>query len=355
MKSTAEQSSESKVSAQIEAEYDAVRNRAGLIDLSANGRIRVGGSEAVMFLNGLVTNDMKTLAENHWMPAVFPTVQGRLIAVTRIVRLGDDLSGKNPSPNFLLETEAATHEALLKTIERFTLAGDFRVIDVTADKGKLTVQGPRAAAIIASTFGAAIGDLSRDGAVETSWNETRLTIIRATHTGEDGFDLIFEIGHAPSISSLLIGAGATPVGQDALEVLRIEAGIPRFGQDMNETNVVPEVNLDEAVSYTKGCYIGQEIIVRIKHRGHVAKQLSGLKLESEETVLPGAVIKSVDGAEVGRVTSSAFSPTLRTGIALGYVRYEHAAIDTTLRVITEAGETTARVTALPFVRGSFGR
>src|SRR5829696_10396301 len=113
---------------------------AGLIDLSAaRGRIRVSGSEATMFLNGLITNDVKNLAENRWMPAVFPTVQGRLIGSVRIARLGD---------TFLIETEPASHEAVLKTVSRFTMAGDFKVSDVTSETALLTVQGKRAVEIV---------------------------------------------------------------------------------------------------------------------------------------------------------------------------------------------------------------
>src|SRR5690349_20873085 len=120
----------SKAVAQTESEYSAVRDGgAGIIDLSSRGRIIVGGSEAVMFLNGLITNDMKTLEPLHWMPAVFPNVQGRLIAAVRVVRLADE---KN-TPRFLLDTEGATHKAVLKIIQRFTMAGDFRVADVTGD------------------------------------------------------------------------------------------------------------------------------------------------------------------------------------------------------------------------------
>src|SRR5687768_16944724 len=118
------------------SEYSAVREAgAGLIDLSERGRVRVGGSEATMFLNGLITNDMKTLVENRWMPAAFPTVQGRLIGAVRVAR---------GSKDFLIDTDAASHEAVLKTISRFTLAGDFHVSDVTAETAMLSVQGERA-------------------------------------------------------------------------------------------------------------------------------------------------------------------------------------------------------------------
>src|SRR5689334_9957509 len=278
------------------AEYTAVRDGgAGLIDLSERGRIRVSGSEATMFLNGLVTNDMKSLAENRWMPAVFPTVQGRLIGVVRIARLRE---------GFLIDTERASQEAVLKTISRFTMAGDFKVADLTDESATLSLQGVRAGEIVGKVLKTIVADLPRDGVKEIEG----VTIIRATHTAEDGFDLVFDSSRADELRRRLEDAGATSVDQHTFDVLRIEAGIARFGRDMDETNVIPELNLDDAVSYTKGCYVGQEIIVRIKHRGHPAKKLVGLK--ADRPMEPGAI-----------VTSAAVSPRVGN-IALGYVRYE---------------------------------
>jgi len=122
---------------------------------------------------------------------------------------------------------------------------------------------------------------------------------------------------------------------------------------MNETNVVTETNLDDAVSFTKGCYIGQEIIARIKYRGHVAKKLSGLMFEQDEPIEVGATIKSAEGKDIGRVTSVARSPRLNRTIALGYVRYEYLAAGTNVKVISGGLEVAATVEVLPFVRGSW--
>jgi folate-binding protein YgfZ len=275
-----------------------------------------------MFLNGLVTNDMKSLAENRWMPAVFPTVQGRLIGVVRIARLRD---------GFLIDTERGSHDAVLKTISRFTMAGDFRVADVTDESAMLSLQGRRAAEVVGKVTKTIVADLPRNGVSEIEG----VTIIRATHTSEDGFDLVFESTRVDELWQALQGAGATPVDQETFEILRIEAGIARFGRDMDETNVVPELNLDDAVSYTKGCYVGQEIIVRIKHRGHPAKKLVGLK--ADQPLEPGAI-----------VTSAAVSPKVGN-IGLGYVRYESIEPGTTVLV----DEIKATVTELPFIRGSW--
>jgi len=291
-------------------EYEAVRDGgAGVIDLStARGRIRVSGSEATMFLNGLITNDVKNLAQNRWMPAVFPTVQGRLIGAVRVIR--------GAEPGFLIDTETASHDAVLKTISRFTLAGDFKVADLTSETALLTVQGNQAAEIVEKVTG--VSDLPENGVAE----KDGMTIIRATHTGEDGFDVIIDSSRKAELQQALETAGAQPVGEDTFEILRVEAGIARFGQDMDETNVVPETNLDDAVSFTKGCYVGQEIIVRIKHRGHPAKKLTSLRFETDQQVEPGAVILSKENQEIGRVTSAVVSPRLGS-IGLGYVRYEH--------------------------------
>src|SRR5688572_29509353 len=297
-------------------EYEAVRGRgAGLIDLSSSrGRIRVSGSEAVMFLNGLITNDIKNATENAWLPAVFPTVQGRVIGAVRILK---------SDSGFLIDTDTASHEAILKTISRFTLAGDFRVSDVSTEIALLSVQGRGAGEVVESIDA---------------------TIVRATHTGEAGFDLLVDATDVASVKETLVAAGAQPVTPETFEILRIEAGIPRHGQDMDDTNVVLEANLDDAISYTKGCYVGQEIIIRIKHRGHVAKKLTGLKFD--RPVDSGATIASNDGKEIGRVTSTAYSPKLESTIALGYVRYEYLSPGTAVK----AGDASGTVTDLPFVR-----
>jgi folate-binding protein YgfZ len=293
-------------------EYEIVRDGgAGLIDLSAaRGRIKVSGSEATMFLNGLMTNDMKSLAANRWMPSVFPTVQGRLIGVVRVIR--------GSEPSFLIDTETASHDAVLKTISRFTMAGDFKVSDVTEETALLTIQGQNAGEVIEKVFETSASEIPDKGVSEVQ----SVTIIRASHTGEDGFDIFIDASRKAELLQALETAGAQPISDDTLEILRVEAGIARFGVDVDETNVVPETNLDDAVSYTKGCYVGQEIIVRIKHRGHPAKKLTGLRFETDAQVESGAVINSIEDQEIGRVTSAVISPR-RGSIGLGYVRYEY--------------------------------
>jgi len=320
-------------------EYEIVREGgAGLIDLSAaRGRIRVSGSEATMFLNGLMTNDMKALAANSWMPSVFPTVQGRLIGVVRVIR--------GSEPTFLIDTETASHDAVLNTISRFTMAGDFKVSDVTAETVLLSVQGQTAGEVIEKVFETSASETPVNGVLEAQWQSLPVTIIRASQTGENGFDVVVDSSRQAELLQALETAGAQPISEDTLEVLRVEAGIARFGRDIDETNVVPETNLDDAVSFTKGCYVGQEIIVRIKHRGHPAKKLTGLRFETDAQIESGAIIHSTENQEIGRVTSAVVSPRMGS-IGLGFVRYEHLAEGT--RVVVGDG-INATVTGLPFV------
>ncbi len=168
------------IDSDVLSQYAAVRDGGvGVIDLSLRGRISVSGSEAVMFLNGLITNDLKTLGENRWMAAAFPNVQGRLLAAVRVIKRANDI---------LLDTEAVTREKVLKIIERFTLAGDFKVTDLTDSTRQISFQGRGASELVEETFG--VKDLPRDGV----WQNEHVTIIRATHTGEDGFDVIGEPG-----------------------------------------------------------------------------------------------------------------------------------------------------------------
>lgn len=331
-------------------EYASVREAgAGLIDLSSRGRFLVTGSEAVLFLNGLITNDMKTLAENQWMPAAFPNVQGRLIASVRVVRCKDDTTGKKAGPTFLIDTEAATHEPVLKTVGRFTLAGDFHVTDSTGLTALLSVQGKRAAEIVRIVLGDLVAQTPRNGVATTEWQQQTVTVLRATHTAEDGFDLIVNAEHARALWAALVAARARPVGHDALNILRIEAGQPLYGIDMDETTVVTEANLDDAVSYTKGCYVGQEIIARIKYRGHVAKKMVGLIFDRAVKLENDVRIRSLEDKEIGRVTSATLSPHLGCTIGLGYVKYDYIAPETEVRAISGENQIAARVSGLPIV------
>ncbi|HEX5705689.1 MAG TPA: glycine cleavage T C-terminal barrel domain-containing protein [Pyrinomonadaceae bacterium] len=338
--------------------YEAVRGGgAAVFDLRERGRVEVAGAEAVQFLNGLVTNDVKALSDGRWMRAAFPNVQGRLIANARVLRTGDA---------FLFDTEPATRAALLKTLERFTLAGDFRVRDLTGETSCLSVQGARAADVVRETLGEEAAALARGQVFKSQGGGhssdvgrrfTRtFTILRDTHTSEDGFDVIVGASDADALLAELTRAGALRAVGEASEVLRVEAGVPVYGKDVDESSVVLEAVAEEAVSFTKGCYVGQEIIARIHWRGHVAKKLAGLVFEGDaRPATPARLLAGEADREAGRVTSAVFSPRLGRAVALAVVKYEFLKAGTRLRIASGEGEEAlaARVAELPLVRGSW--
>ena len=330
------------------AEYEAVRGGgAGLLDLSSRGRVEVSGGEAVRFLNGMVTNDVARLEDGAWMHAAFPNPQGRLVASARVLRDGG---------RFLFDTEPATYGRLLGALERFTLAGDFRVRDLTGETALLSVQGTRAAEFVGAALGREAAETVRGRVTSARLGEGVVTVIRATHTAEDGFDIFVSAPTAPSVWQSLVEAGARPSGADALEVLRVEAGVPRYGVDASDANVVLEVvDEAEAVSYTKGCYAGQEIIARIHWRGHVAKRLAGLVFDRDaEPPAEARLLDCATGREAGRITSTVFSPRLRRRVALALVKYDFLAPGTELKVFSGDTEVcAAHVAALPLVRGGW--
>lgn len=321
-------------------QYDAVRNGgAGWRVRTDRGLIQVSGTEAIQFLNGLITNDVKTLEDGQWMAAAFPNVQGRLIASVRVLHVGDA---------FLFDTESASHDAVYQSLYRFSFAGDFKVADLTETTTQFSIQGSDAARIVDDIFGDVAAGVERGRVVA----QNGTNIIRATHSGEDGFDIFVERAGSDALRQQLAATTIPEISDDVWNVLRIEAGEPLFDVDMTATNVVLEAVADEAVSYTKGCYVGQEIIARIHWRGHVAKKLTGLKIAGGP-VGPEDRLFTAEAKEIGRVTSAVYSPALGQWAALAYVKYDFLAAGTELKLICGEMEHPAVVAELPLVRGSW--
>ncbi|HKP71074.1 MAG TPA: glycine cleavage T C-terminal barrel domain-containing protein [Pyrinomonadaceae bacterium] len=289
--------------------YNVIRSGGTGYYTEARGLIAVRGGEAVQFLDGLITNDMKTLVDGGRMLAAFPDAKGRLIAVVRIVRL---------SERFLIETEEATHQKVHDNLMRFTMAGDFFVEDLSEEYQYIKVWD-RSFIPITPPF----IEFDRRGGTDYF-----------VHS-EDAPDFVGELKYRDSID----------VSGELFETLRIESGLPRFGVDMDETTIVPELGLDDMISYTKGCYIGQEIIARIHFRGHVAKRLTGIVAEADTNLATNTELLTEDGKNAGRVSSVSISPKLQRPIGLAYVRYDYLSEGTKLR----AGDTAVEVSKLPFV------
>jgi folate-binding protein YgfZ len=295
--------------------YEAVGRGAAAFYKQKRGLIAVWGRESVQFLNGLITNDAAALADGAQMTAAFPNAQGRLLALVRV---------RKSEERFLFETDEATHEKVFQNLHRFTFAGDFFVEDMSA--------------------GYEYFEIFNNPADPTDPGNALI------FNGTASTDYFVPVDAADAFENELRASGAIELGHELYELLRIENGVPKYGVDMDESTVVLETGLDEAVSFNKGCYIGQEIIARIHFRGHVAKKLAGLMLDTAE--LPGSAnggpanyeLLSPDGKNAGRLTSIVLSPRIGRIIALGYVRYDYLAEGTILKM----GETTSTVTKLPF-------
>jgi folate-binding protein YgfZ len=301
----------------LRGEYDAIRGGVAVIDISAAGKLQLSGKNSVQFLNGLISNDVKSLKPGEGVLAAFPTVQGKLLALCRIYNLGEYL---------LLELDAINREKIFKNLSRFVPAGEFFVTDASGQFELLSLQGPRAPELIEALTGRPVDDRPYQIG---EWQIAGAPVFIASHSrcGETGFDLFFPIEFSQKVLETILERGvifgARRAGEAAFEIARIEAGVPREGVDAGEDYIILESELESAVSYTKGCYLGQEIIARIHWRGEPAKRLRGLLIDADQAPQPGAELFDDQGKKVGEITSVARSFALDRIIALGYVHRYH--------------------------------
>lgn len=325
-------------------EYHAVRAGIGLIDLSYRGIVEVGGKDGTRFLNGMVTSDVKALKVGSGQYSVMLTVHGKLIADMQIYAIDD---------RYWLDLHQELAPKVLQAIDRHLVADEVEIRDRIADFVLLALQGPASLELLAQLGIGGAKDLEEYQHLETTIESKYVRVIRASETGESGFVLVTEAGAAVAVWQGLLQAGCDhqlrPVGMEALNTLRIEAGMPWYGIDMDETNLLQEAGLERAASFSKGCYIGQETVVRVAHRGHVNWHLVGLVIGGSEVPEVGAKLRH-DQREVGRITSAVHSPALSRPVALGYVRRERMAPGTILEVRASPSDTSAEIVPLPFYR-----
>jgi folate-binding protein YgfZ len=327
-----------------EEEADMVRGAAGLIDLSFHGAIKVGGKEAIQFLNGLVTNDVKTLEKGKGMSAALLTGHGKVRALCRILNLGEE---------FLILTDPQTHEKVFKYIFPFSYAGDFKVEDVSENFRMLSVQGPRSLLVMKETCFEPVPQLGENDWIDTIMGGHNVLVVSHSYTAEAGFDILVPVDGLSDVWDFLLLKGGyhslAPFGLGALDILRIESGIPVYGIDVDEGNMMLETGLSDAVSFTKGCYTGQEAVAMATYRGHVSKRLSGLIIESGEIPTSGDKVLQ-GGKEIGRITSSLNSKRVGAILALAYIKYGFFEPGTPVEVEVEGHALPGRVVELPFIK-----
>jgi folate-binding protein YgfZ len=268
--------------------YEALRAGAAWLDLSARGRITARGRDRVRLLHNITSNDVKTMKPGSGCYAFLLNPQGRIQADLCLLCCED---------HFLIDTEPDLREKVLNLIRRYIISDQVELEDVTSRTAAIGVEGPLADAL-----------RPPDDCTKAPFSLT----------GQPGYRIYCAAGEMRKIVGQLEAAGARPATPDDARVVRIENGKPRYGEDIGETSLPQETQQMHCVSFTKGCYLGQEIVERIRTQGHVNKKLVRLEIDGSEPAVPGARLM-VDGQEA-EITSSVYSPHFGKAIALAYVR-----------------------------------
>jgi len=308
-----------------------------LFDLTGRGELVLSGNDRASFLQGLVTNDVRKLRPGEGCPAAFLTPKGKLLADLVVLCAPDEL---------VVDTPPELAEKVEALFRKYLMFGDVAIENRTQATGVLHGEGRGAGEILREEAG-------QDGPAEphTSVVARGARVVRESRGGFPGFDLRGPRPLVEAARERLLALGAVPSPPSVLETARIEAGIPRWGAELTEDVLPDEAGLPARgwVSYTKGCYIGQETVARIRTYGHVNRSLVGLLVEGANAPVPGAELHSAD-SRVGAVTSATYSARLGKVVALGYVRRESAAPGTSLTVDASGGPQPAVVTVLPVDR-----
>ncbi len=320
-------------------EHAAARLNACLIDFSFHEMLRLTGEDQVSFLHGMVTNDVKRLGEGDVSYAAMVTAKGALVADMRILRRSSDL---------LLDLEPGCAPTVEQFLRKYLISEEVEIFDASAEFALLRVLGPEVHRIAAAAFGHETPLPGHDRFVQIELESGPAWLIGVELGSNRGVDLLVPRHQLAAAFEKTTHAGETLglrlAGFDTFEVLRVEAGIPRFPQDMDEQTIPLEANLERAISYEKGCYIGQEVIARATFRGHVNRKLIGLVFGALEPQRGAELHKH--GKRVGFITSTARPPARATAIGLGYVHRDSLEPGTRLEVVDYPPG--AIVHALPF-------
>ncbi len=325
----------------LDAEYQTLREGCGLLDRSERGKLALSGAGAVEFLNGQVTNELTTLHPGEGRYAAFLTPKGKMLGDLRILAVGPDRQG--PPSELLLDTERVALQALFDMIRRYKIGYAVELHKRTLECGLLSLIGPAAAAVALTASGSLL-DLPADEHANAPIEIDGIVCL-AVRT-DVGLDLICDTSDTGRLIEALRARGASPVSEHAAECVRVERGRPRYGVELDDTVIPQEAGLnDRAVSFTKGCYVGQETVARLFYKGKPNRHLRGLRLSSPA----GRGAQLLLGERiVGSIGSFVESPRLGP-IALALVRRE-AEPGAVVSVGEDGGD--AEVVELPFSDGS---
>ena len=318
--------------------YRALREHAARGAVAHRAVIAVEGADRASFLHGLLTNDVQALAAGSGCYAAWLTPQGRMVTDLHVLATEDRI---------LLDVPAELAPVLLQKLDQFVFAEDVRFTDLSGRLAPLWIHGPSAASAIERVLGeVGLASWSAYGHATVPFGDAPARAARIDQLGVPGYCIYVEMPIELLLRAAFEANGVADAHPDAVEAARVEAGYPVFGIDMTDDTIPLEAGIeDRAISFTKGCYVGQEVIVRVLHRGHgrVARRLIGLRLDD---VVPRGARIVADSREIGNVTSTADSP--RHGpIAMGYVHRDFTASGMRVAVETSGGPVGAAVSPLP--------
>jgi folate-binding protein YgfZ len=316
----------------VRAEFQALVASAGVYRLSARAKVSLTGSDRVRWLNGMVTNNIRDLAPGQGVYAFLLNPQGHILG---------DLYAFNRGESLIVDTDHSQLEKILAVFDKYIIMDD---VEVTGEKlAAIGIAGPKCREVLQAA-GFAVPDLRPLQFVAATWQQAAVTLVRGDNPRVESFELWLAPGDLDRVYETLVNAGAKAVGTAALDLLRIAAGIPRYGIDIRERDLPQETEQERALNFSKGCYVGQEIVERIRSRGQVRRKFTGFEVNGPLPA-PGSKIQG-ESKEVGEITSAASLP-LASGerrVALGYIRREVAMPGKPIEVDGSA----ASVTNLPF-------
>lgn len=293
--------------------YRALRESVAWLDLSARGRIRVTGDDRVRLLHAMSTSDVQGLQPGQGCYAFFLNAQGRILGDANVFCFEDHL---------LLDTEPETGRKLFEHLDRYIIADDVALADETAATAALAVEGPEASALLAA-LGVSLPDAPY---AWTAWGSR--IVARVNASGVDGLCIFTAADDKPGLLAQLAAAAVEATAED-VRTVRIEHGRPRYGEEITERYLVQETAQLQAISFTKGCYLGQEIVERVRSRAQIHRVLRRLELDATDPPAPGVKLKSGD-ADAAEIASAVFSPALGKVVALAYVRTQFSDSGTAL-------------------------
>jgi folate-binding protein YgfZ len=301
----------------VRGEFQALISACGVYDLSGRSKITVTGDDRVRWLNGMVSNNVRDLAFGRGVYAFVLNAQGRIQADLYAFQRGDSL---------LVDTERGQRENVLQLFDHYIIADDVEIANISEKLTAVGLTGPESRAVL-ERAGIQVPDLAHLQFVELPWSQKTITLLRSGEEARESWQVWIAPEHVSELWDALVKAGARPTGTTALNLFRISRGIPQFSVDIRERDLPQETGLTRALNFTKGCYLGQEIVERIRSRGAVHREFTAFEVDG---ALPDAGAKiTADEKEVGEITSSATLPfvTGERAVALGYLRREAAGKD----------------------------